>query len=476
MSQDANKLPVLIQGGMGVGVSGWRLARRVSELGHLGVVSGTGIDSLLIRRIEQGQDLEHLMQAIEAFPLQEVSALFKKKYGPKTHEKAPRYSLLPMLRPKLPLWRQRLLMLSSFVEVHLAKESQPGLVGINFLEKIQIPSLSSIYGAILAGVDYILMGAGIPTEIPGAIDQLLRYEEASLSLAVVGNSGEREFRTRFDPKDHFGSHPPQGLRRPHFLPIVSSASLARALLKRSSGKIDGFVVEHHSAGGHNAPPRGMKAMPEKQSPCYSERDEIEFEKFRELEVPFWLAGSYGQRRKLQFAQSVGAQGVQVGTAFALCRESGLAKQYKHEFLQKLCAGEAAVETDFRASPTGFPFKVAEIEGSLSSDLIYEERSRKCDLGYLRQPYQKPDGGLGFRCPAEPQEHFLEKGGIIEETEGRKCLCNALFANIGLGQYQGGAYLEPALVTLGDDYLSLKNHVESHGFDYDAESVVNEIVC
>ena len=39
-SVDAAPWPVIIQGGMGVGVSGWRLARAVAERGHLGVVSG----------------------------------------------------------------------------------------------------------------------------------------------------------------------------------------------------------------------------------------------------------------------------------------------------------------------------------------------------------------------------------------------------------------------------------------------------
>jgi len=38
--------PRIIQGGMGIAVSDWRLARAVSRLGQLGVVSGTAIDSI----------------------------------------------------------------------------------------------------------------------------------------------------------------------------------------------------------------------------------------------------------------------------------------------------------------------------------------------------------------------------------------------------------------------------------------------
>ncbi len=47
-------LPRLIQGGMGVGVSGWELARKVSMHGQLGVVSGTALDTILVRRLGKG--------------------------------------------------------------------------------------------------------------------------------------------------------------------------------------------------------------------------------------------------------------------------------------------------------------------------------------------------------------------------------------------------------------------------------------
>src|SRR4051794_25688325 len=46
--------PRIIQGGMGVAVSGWRLAREVSRLGQLGVVSGTALAVVLSRRLQLG--------------------------------------------------------------------------------------------------------------------------------------------------------------------------------------------------------------------------------------------------------------------------------------------------------------------------------------------------------------------------------------------------------------------------------------
>ncbi len=63
-----------------------------------------------------------------------------------------------------------LLMVSNFVEVFLARQGHLNKIGVNFLEKVQLPHLASIYGAMLAGVGYVLMGAGIPLHIPGVLD------------------------------------------------------------------------------------------------------------------------------------------------------------------------------------------------------------------------------------------------------------------------------------------------------------------
>jgi nitronate monooxygenase len=65
-----------------------------------------------------------------------------------------------------------LLILSNFAEVYLAKEGHDGPVGINYLEKIQLPTLPSLLGVMLAGVDCVLMGGGLPLAIPGILDEL----------------------------------------------------------------------------------------------------------------------------------------------------------------------------------------------------------------------------------------------------------------------------------------------------------------
>ena len=47
-------LPRVIQGGMGVAVSSWRLASAVARTGQLGLVSGTALDLVLARRLQDG--------------------------------------------------------------------------------------------------------------------------------------------------------------------------------------------------------------------------------------------------------------------------------------------------------------------------------------------------------------------------------------------------------------------------------------
>ena len=62
--------------------------------------------------------------------------------------------------------------------------------------------------------------------------------------------------------------------------------------------------------------------------------------------------------------------------------------------------------------------------------------------------------MSYRCASEPVDQFAKKGGDVAETEGRKCLCNALLANIGLGQVRPDGTTEPTLLTSGDELKSI----------------------
>jgi len=460
---------------MGAGVSDWRLARAVSQTGQLGVVSGTAIACILARRLQLGDADGQMRRALDKFPVPGVAARVLAEYfipGGKPAGEPFKTTPMPSLSPGPDY--VALTVLANYVEVFLAKENHAGLVGINFLEKIQFPTLPSIFGAMLASVDFVLMGAGIPRSIPGVLDRLAQGQAVELKIDVVGAPAGEEFLCTFDPAGFCGGPAPV-LKRPKFLGIVASATLAITLARKSNGTVDGFVVEGETAGGHNAPPRGARQLDAGGEPVYGPRDVPDLEKIRDLGLPFWLAGSYGRPGKLAEALRLGAAGIQVGTAFAFCEESGIRADLKQQTLALSRAGQARIFTDPLASPTGFPFKVVQLPGSQSDAGAEANRTRRCDLGYLRSAYRKPDATIGYRCPAEPVDDYVRKGGAVDETEGRQCVCNGLMATIGLGQTRQDGEVDLPLLTAGNDVGHIANFLQPGRASYSAAEVVASLL-
>ena len=464
----------IIQGGMGVGVSNWKLAQTVSRAGQLGVVSGTALDQILARRLQEGDPGGHMRRALEAFPFPAMARRVSETYyvpGGKL-ERTP-YRTVPLLAKDNPRELSELCIVSNFVEVFLAREGHGNPVGINYLEKIQAALLPCVYGAMLGGVEYVLMGAGIPLKFPGVLDLFAQHQPAEYNLHVLGSVEGDDTMMRFDPAD-FAERALAPLTRPKFLAIVSSNTLATTMVKKANGRVDGLIIEMRTAGGHNAPPRGKMQLTEAGEPIYGERDDIDIAKLCELGIPFWLAGGYGHPEKLREALVQGAAGVQVGTAFEFASESGLREDYKRELLNKVIAGTAHVFTDPLASPTGFPFKVAQLEGTYSEPELYAARPRICNLGFLREAYRTSEGEIGYRCPAEPPTVYVSKGGNAEDVVGRKCICNGLLANVGFPQVLNGQRVELGIVTAGDDLISVAQFLPPGQSHYSALDVITEL--
>jgi len=460
---------------MGAGVSGWQLARAVSRLGQLGVVSGTALDQILARRLQDGDPGGHMRNGLDHFPFPKLAErIWETYYIPGGKTEIQPYKILPKHSKDNSRELIELCIVANFIEVFLAREGHDNPVGINYLEKIQIPHLPSLYGAMLAGVGYVLMGAGVPLKIPGVLDHFVNHEPASYTLHVTGAQEGDDTTMTFVPREFMERALPP-LTRPKFIAIVSSNTLATTMVKRANGKVDGFVVEGPTAGGHNAPPRGRLQFDETGEAIYGERDNVDLEKIRKLGLPFWLAGGYGAAGKLREALTAGAAGIQVGTAFAFCAESGLRDDYKQAILEKVISGDARVATDCLASPTGFPFKVAQLEGSLSEHEVYLARPRICDLGYLSEPYRTAEGIIDYRCPGEPATIYVSKGGKPEDTVGKKCLCNALVATIGHPQVRCGKHTERGLVTSGNDLPGISRFFPASGSTYNAADVVMELM-
>ncbi len=463
-----NADPSVITGGMGVWISNWLMARIVSLLGGMGIVSGTAIEVVYARLLQQGDREGHVRRAFAelvrrapglAVPVQNIIDKYFIEGG--KAETTP-YLITPAgnlacieRNGSSSLWEpgleyQTLALASSFAEVWLAKEGHDEPVGINYLRKVERPLPWGLYGAMLAGVDYVAIGAGSPAEIPGMIRTLSRHEKTCMPIRVYGaSSADGDFSLCIRPQE-LCKPVSAALKQPKFLAIVSSFALAGALHANEQTRPYGFIVETSVAGGHNAPP-SRKTFSSEGEPTvvYTDADIIDIPAIAKLGLPFWLAGDYGNPEKLRQARALGATGVQFGTVAALSGQSGLAPKLRNSALTLLAKGLLKVKTSARVSPSGFPFKVAQLGGTLSGEEVYEQRERLCDVGSLQSAYLTPQGNIAFRCPAEPIETYVRKGGKVQNTVGRVCLCNGLLASAGFAQTRTDGYSEPPIVTLGE---------------------------
>ena len=504
----------LIQGGMGVHVSNWRLANAVARARPgvtAGTVSGTALDVVYVRLLQLGDPGGHARRAFRAFDRQFGATIGAKILDRFYIEggKAPedRFRSAPMhivhagngeRRVPLPGGTPapvtlrldedlvELLIVTAFAEVWLAKEGHDGVVCINFLHKIELPLIYALYGAMLAGVSAVLVGAGNPEGLPAICSNLARHAAVTREIPVLYRENGEEFSLSFDPRSIAGGKlAAAALTRPAFLAIASLEELVTALAGSDSQAPDGFIIEHHTAGGHNANPVGPMRRDELGQPIYGELDEPDLAVIRQSGYPFWLAGGYGSRAGLQQALAAGACGVQAGSVFALCEESGMKAEYRSAILGELKRGadDAELVRTTLFSPTGFSFKVVQLEGTLSDPEVYAERRRVCDLGVLQQiGLSKPDENgvreIFQRCAAGPIDSYVSKRGLARNTEERHCLCNGLLACVGLGQVKeqhGELYEEPAIVTLGNRMDGVRRLSRNGQFHYWANDVVVDIL-
>jgi NAD(P)H-dependent flavin oxidoreductase YrpB (nitropropane dioxygenase family) len=509
----------LIQGGMGVYVSNWRLARAVAMERPgttVGTVSGTGLDVVYVRLLQLGDPGGHIRRGLAAFDAQFGVAIGKRildryyieggkapttrfKNAPKQVVKAQDgRDLIPL--PSLPAGSVtphpveltleqdvvELLIATGFAEVWLARQGHNGRIFINFLHKIEIPLIYNMYGAMLAGVDGVIVGAGNPDGLPAICSQLAVHAAVKYDLSVLYREAGESFQLTFDPRQvEEGKLATTPLRRPAFLAIVSLQNLVKSLAQSQTEAPDGFIIEHHTAGGHNAGPQGPLKKDGKGQPIYGPEDEPDLQSIREVGRHFWLAGGYGSCEKLAQALALGARGVQVGSVFALAEESGMKSDYRsaifHQLKKEMDDSKLVQTTLF--SPTGFPFKVAQLDGTLANETVFNSRRRVCDIGLLQQrglSKAAEDGTrrLFQRCPAAPLDDFVGKRGLPLNTNDRRCLCNGLLACAGLAQavVQNGVQMEePAIVTLGNALDGIRRLSRNGQTPYWARDVVIDIL-
>lgn len=455
-----DEMPRLIQAGMGVRISGARLANATSRLGALGVVSGVGLRHVVIEEVRAGN--KEVIETAGTFPLgQYVEELLAfAPGGPQHNRPAP----MDVPDPKRAARPRRLSVICAYTEVKRAQKGHRGKIGINVMWKCALSVLPTLYGAMLAGVDALLCSAGVPMELPG----ILRSVRAGEDLAYVPLSG-----TGTPARLEIAADEPAallaGTKPPRMIPVLSNYALPKRILdvwerEYAGARPFAFVLENHQAGGHNAPPRNKHD--------FGELDEIDqyFDRVRALGVPIYVAGAFpggGTRADLARWRGRGAYGIQVGSRFALCNESGLRRDLKDQVIERNARGETTVLTDKRASPTGYPFKYVPLPGTIADPAIYEQRRRLCNRGYLLQSHFEtlPDGTVKetYLCPGMPARQYLKLGGSPEDLSGRICLCNALLSTAGFFTES-----EPPLVTLGVSGTQVKER-------HTAREVVEEIL-
>jgi len=326
------KIPI-IQGGMGVGVSLSPLASAVAEEGGVGIVSSAALDRLVSKR---------------------------------TGKKHTTYE-------------------AAFEEISQAK-AKGGISGINIMVALIQDYEDSVKGAIDAGADVIISGAGLP-----------------LNLPVIQHPGETAL-----------------------IPIVSSARALELICKkweRLGYRPDAVVLEGPLAGGH----LGFKF-----EDIYLESNKLEnlLPPVKEVaekhgDFPVIVAGGIYTHDDIVIFLKMGADGVQMGTRFLVAEECSATDAYKQAVID--AGKEDILVAQHPGSPCGLPFMVIK-ESPAFRRALDQTRKPRCNKGYVLRP--------------DREGRFTQCRGRIDDG-GAFCICNGLLSSAGYNPLE-----EDPLYTVG----------------------------
>ncbi len=341
-------IPVpVIQGGMGVGISLHPLAGAVAREGGIGIISSACLDRLVSKR---------------------------------TGKKHNSYE-------------------AAYEEISLAKQNG-GFAGINIMCALARDYNDSVKGALDAGADVIISGAGLPLSLPAVQD----------------------------PKDTA------------LIPIVSSARALEIICKKWEKlgyRPDAVVLEGPLAGGH----LGFKMD---QIDIDANRLENLFPPVKDMaekygDFPVIVAGGIYSHEDIAAFMKAGADGVQMGTRFLATEESSASSDYKHAVLT--ASDDDIIVAYDPGSPCGLPFRIIR-QSPMYVSALSKKRKPKCDKGYV---LLKDREGKFSLCPAK------------ESNEHHFCICNGLLSSANFNPES-----EEPLYTVGtnanrvDKILSVKN--------------------
>lgn len=342
-----------------------------------------------------------------------------------------------------------LTVLANFAEVFLARQGHTGWVGVHYHDSARLALLPSLFGALLAGVDFLLVSASGVAAVQPALRRLLAHESAALDVTLTDTD---RLTCGFDPHSLGSGHSP-ALRAPILLAVCETVDEAESVLT-GAGFDGGFIVQAPSGAGW--------------------LEAAEFARLRSLGRPFWLGNVAATAENFARVSQEGAGGLQVNTPFTFCAESALDPDLKRRVLTLVRQDPNHLFTQLSALPDGQPFRVLRLEETAADPEISAARLRLCDVGWFREVYRRPDGSVGYRCPGEPMHHYLLKGGDATTAARQPCICNGVLAGLGLAQLQDGRELERALVPVGEDVRELRRFLKPGGVEFTAADVVKDL--
>ncbi|MCB1126669.1 MAG: hypothetical protein KDM81_09255, partial [Verrucomicrobiae bacterium] len=421
--------PRIIQGDLDAMVATWPLAKAVATTGQLGVVSGTLLPVITARRLQMGDPGGHLRRAFDQFPAADVARRVWEDFfvpGGKATETPFAATLQPSFDQNPAL--TELAVVAGFAEVFLAREGHSGPVAIHFSEQARLPLLPTLHGALLAGVDSVIV-AGEDAAVASGVVRLCEGEEAGVRMRLAGSTAESGPECCFNPQV-IGGGTPTELPRPRVLLIGDSAERLATQVHAAQGPVEGVILRLENTTG----------LP----------SESELGRLRDLVLPFWLAGLPATASSLDAVLTAGGTGLVVSTPFHYCAESELAGDWKAEVFARSRQKPARLAVEFVSAPAGHQVPIARVEGSAVDEAEFARRERFCDVGFLRQLYQREDGSVGYRCPGETVTCHHAKGGDPAAASAQRCLCNGMLAALGLGQVRPGYGVERPLLPAGED--------------------------
>ncbi len=314
----------IIQAGMAIGISSPRLARQAASRGLVGTVASAGSEKIW-------------------------SALLNRKVSARE---------------------------GAYLDVRAAKRDG-GFIAINCMYAIGAYR-DAVYGALDAGVDAIISGAGIPLELP----------------AIVA--------------EYAADHP--GLHRPALIPIISTARALGILIRRWERQAcvpDAVVLEGPLAGGHLG--FNYEALGREDSSLDAQYPLIKAlaEKYG---FPVIVAGGVYDRSDISSWHDLGAGGVQIGTRFLATVESGASEDFKRRLVS--ANKSDIIVAKVPGSPCGLPFRILK-DSPGYWEASEERREPYCSQSLLIKP--------GRPCPAAESCRYF-------------CICNNLLSALELRDY------------------------------------------